>query len=710
MRKQVKDDRKEKKVPISPLSFRKIGKEDLYQLWIKENLPNSEKLNKISENLDTFRYQPLISIILLEKKASPYFQKTIESIINQVYPNWEICYISEEIQQNIEVENRIKLVLKSENRDLATDLNSALALATGDFVTLLNSQDILTPDALYQMALFLNKHPDSDMVYSDEDKLTSEGKLIEPYFKPDWCPDSFLSRMYTSHLCIYRRELLEKLNGFRVGYKGSYEYDLILRLSEVSQKIFHIPKVLYHSRIPENGVEIDGEISEATAKKALTEALSRRGETGIVYRVSNHPGFYRIRYQISHKKLVSIIIPTRNLGNLLDRCLESIFSKTSYPNYEVIVIDNGSNETEALSIIEEWKNKQPERFKCYEMNIPFNFSKLNNYAVEKAKGDYLLFLNNDTEIKTCDWLEAMVEQVQREKIGAVGALLLYPDDTIQHAGVVLGIRSVADHSHRGFSPTDAGYKGQIISVNNYSAVTGACLMCRREVFEKVGGFDEELAVAFNDVDLCLKMLHKGYRNVYVPHAVLYHHESKSRGVENTGEKQLRFQQEIRKMKQRWKYLIEEDPCYNPHLTRQKEDFSLRIKTNVEVAVSMYDKDAKVVGYSIDLPSPGVEQHISSICIAGWVVGKKYRPVTVRLISLTKLGKVLREVPANLHRPDVVRIHPEYSDAQYSGFWGEIEATEVAPESKISLEAILKDGSHVGLGMVSLKCPNLTSLT
>ncbi|MGD1807591.1 tetratricopeptide repeat protein [Dapis sp. BLCC M126] len=678
-------------------------KEDAYQLWLKENLPNSDKLNKMSENLDTFRYQPLISIILPEKKASPEFQETIESVINQVYPNWELCYIADELPQNIEVENRIKLVLKSENRDIATDLNSAVALATGDFVTLLNPDDLLTPDALYQMVLFLNKHPDSDMVYSDEDKLTTEGKLTQPYFKPDWCPDSFLSRMYTGHLCIYRRELLEKLNGFQVGYESSYEYDLILRLSEASQKIFHIPKVLYHNRISKNGVEKDWEISEELVKKALTEALTRRGETGTVYSVPNHHGFYRIRYQISDQKLVSIIIPTRNLGNILDRCLESIFTKTTYPNYEVIVIDNGSDEPETLSIIEKWKNQQPERFKSYELNIPFNFSKLNNFAVEKAEGDYLLFLNNDTEVKTAEWLEAMVEQAQREKIGAVGALLLYPDNTIQHAGVVLGMRSIADHSHRGFSPTDAGYKGQIISVNNYSAVTAACLMCRREVFEQIGGFDEELAVAFNDVDLCLKMLHKGYRNIYIPHAVLYHHESKSRGVENTGEKQKRFQKEIQDMKQRWKHLIDEDPCYNPHLTRQQEDFSLRIQTNVEVAVSLYEKDAEIVGCSIDEPKSGIKKDISSICIGGWVVGKKSPPVSIEFISG---GKVIREVPANLHRPDVGEIHPEFPEAKYCGFWGEIEVIEFAPEIKISLEAILKDGSHVRLGMVNLKCPSL----
>ncbi|NET26208.1 tetratricopeptide repeat protein [Okeania sp. SIO1I7] len=702
-REQEIENKEQTNIAISPSTSPVIEKEDTYQLWLKENLPSSEKLKKMSENLDTFRYQPLISIILPEKTASPEFPETIESVINQVYTNWEICYIADKLPQNVETDNRVKLVLKDESRDIATNLNAALALTTGDFITLLNSDDILTLDALYEMALFLNKHPEADMVYSDEDKLTKEGELTQPYFKPDWCPDSFLSRMYTGHLCIYRRELLEKLNGFRAGYENSYEYDLILRLSETSQKIFHIPKILYHNKISENGVAINQKISAETAKKALAEALERRGEKGTIYNLTQHPGFYQVRYQISEKKLVSIIIPTRNLGEILDRCLESIFSKTTYPNYEVILIDNGSDESKTKDIIQWWKNQEPQRFKCYEYDIPFNFSKLNNFATEKAEGDYLLFLNNDTEVKTPDWLEAMIEQAQREKIGAVGALLLYPDNTIQHAGVVLGMRSIADHSHRGFSPTDTGYNGQIISVNNYSAVTAACLMCRREVFEEMGGFDEELAIAFNDVDLCLKMLDKGYRNIYVPHAVLYHHESKSRGVENTGEKQLRFQQEIQKMKQRWKYLIDEDPCYNPHLTRQQEDFSLRIKTNVEVGISLYEKDTEIVGCSIDVPKPGIEQNISSICIGGWVVGKTSPPVTVELIVA---GKVIREVPANLHRPDVGEIHPEIPEAKYSGFWGELEVIEFAPEMKISLEAILKDGSHVRLGMVNLKCPSL----
>ena len=269
------------------------------------------------------------------------------------------------------------------------------------------------------------------------------------------------------------------------------------------------------------------------------------------------------------------------------------------------------------------------------------------------------------------------------------------------------MRSVADHSHRGFAPTDAGYKGQLISVNNYSAVTAACLMCRREVFDKVGEFDEGLEVAFNDVDLCLKILHQGYRNIYLPHVVLYHHESKSRGVENTGKKQRRFQQEIQTAKQRWKHLIDADPCYHPHLTRQQEDFSLRIQTNVEIAVTVFEKDAEIVACSIDVPTPGIQNNINSICIGGWVVGRNSQPVVVKLTFLSGSRKVLRDnIPANIHRPDVAQIHPGYPSAQHSGFWGEIEVAEIVPESKILLEAVFKDSSHVRLGTVSFKCPDL----
>jgi GT2 family glycosyltransferase len=263
------------------------------------------------------------------------------------------------------------------------------------------------------------------------------------------------------------------------------------------------------------------------------------------------------------------------MGETLDQCLTSIFSKTTYPNYEVIVIDNGSTEEKLAEVIAQWQEKEPKKFKCYPLDIPFNFSAINNYAVNQAQGDYLLFLNNDTQVITPDWIEAMVEQAQRSSIGAVGGLLLYPDDTIQHAGIILGLGGIGSHSHKHFPRTTPGFFGHVISIGNVSAVTGACLMCRRELFEMVGGFDQELSVAYNDVDLCLKMVAKGYRNVYLPHVVLYHYESKSRGYEDTPEKQSRWQKEAQLLYSRWQKFIDNDPCYSPNLTRDREDYTIR---------------------------------------------------------------------------------------------------------------------------------------
>jgi len=685
-----------------------------YQLWLKANLPTPEKLGEMAEMLETFREKPVITVVMPVSGdvSEESLRGAVESVGTQVYPYWELWCVGDNVSPKVQtvleeytqINSKIKLLPNPESGNYAAGINAALSLAGGEFFGLLEVGDILTRDALYQVAALLNRYPQADAIYGDEDKRTASGELAEPYFKPDWSPESLMSRMYVGRFCVYRRDLVvSELMGLRAGFDGAEEYDLLLRLSEKTDKIYHVPKMLYH-----RGIEVETgkmPVLRESGKKALEEAIARRGEPGKVEIVENHPGFYRVRYEIKDYKPVSIIIPTRNLGDILDRCLESIFEKTTYPNYEIIVIDNGSDEPATKAIFEKWEKLEPQRFQRHELDIPFNFAKLNNFAVEKASGDYLLFLNNDTEVITPDWIEAMVEYAQREKIGAVGPLLLYPDNTIQHAGVLMGLRSIGDHSHRGFKPTDAGYHGQIISVNNYSAVTAACLLCRREVYDAVGGLDEELAVAFNDVDFCLKIAHKGYRNVYLPHVSLYHHESKSRGVEDTGEKQRRFQQELQTMKQRWRNVIEDDPYYNPHLTREKDDFSLRVVTDVESKVSLYEKDPEIVGVAIDTPKEGTYKNISSISIGGWVIGKKC-PVTT--VKLTCGGELLRDVPANLPRVDVGQANPEYPYAQHCGFWGEMETIEFPPEAKILVEAVLKDGSHVRLGMVELKSLGLIS--
>ncbi|MGF1589715.1 MAG: glycosyltransferase [Pleurocapsa sp.] len=560
-----------------------------YQKWLVGNYPKSAELKKIKQTSLTKTYQPLISVIVpVYNPDEDFLRQAIESVLEQAYPNWELCladdcssqpHVKFVLEEYAQQDDRIKVVYRAENGHICRTSNSALELATGEYIALLDHDDLLPPHALAKVVELLNEHPEADFIYSDEDKIDEQNIHKDPFFKPDWCPDSFLARMYTCHLGIYRRSLVTEVGNFRVGFEGSQDYDLVLRITEKTDKIFHIPDVLYHWRIHQKSTAATSNAkpyAAHAAQKALLEAIQRRGEPGKVTTRSNFPGVYTVRYQIKEPKLVSIIIPTKDLADTLDVCLKSIFTKTTYPNYEVVVIDNGSTENKTTRCFELWQQQEPERFRCYSHNVPFNYSQINNYAVEKAQGDYLLFLNNDTEVITTDWLEGMVEQVQRPSIGAVGSLLLYPDDTIQHAGVVLGIGGVAGHSHKHLHVSQPGYISQAAATNNYSAVTAACLMCRRDVFESVGGFEEQLAIAFNDVDLCLKIASRGYRNIYLPHVVLYHYESKSRGYENTPAKQARFAQEINYMRQKWQPICDRDPCYNPNLTKSREDYSLNV--------------------------------------------------------------------------------------------------------------------------------------
>lgn len=560
-----------------------------YGAWLQQKYPTASNLRKIGRKAQSLAYKPLISVIMpVYNPEAEFLKQAIASVVNQVYSNWELCiaddcstklYVKEILEEYATQDERIKVVYREENGHICRSSNSAIEIATGEYIALLDHDDKLAPHALARVAELLNRYPEADFIYSDEDKVDDNNVHRDHFFKPDWCPDSFLSRMYTCHLGVYRRSLVNQIGNFRVGFEGSQDYDLVLRLTEHTDKIFHIPDILYHWRIhlesTAGGADAKPYAANA-ARKALEEAVVRRGEPGKITTKDNFPGVYTIRYQIKNPKLVSIIIPTKDLADVLDVCLQSIFTQTTYPNYEVIVIDNNSTEAKTQKCFAYWQEQQGDRFKYYSYNVPFNYSQINNYGVTKARGEYLLFLNNDTKVVNPDWLEAMVEQAQRTSIGAVGSMLLYPDDTIQHAGVVLGIGGVAGHSHKHFHVSQPGYISQIASINNYSAVTAACLMCRRKVFEAVEGFETDLAVAFNDVDFCLKLLSRGYRNIYLPHVVLYHYESKSRGYEDTPEKQARFTQEVNYMKQKWQELFLNDPCYNPNLTKSHEDYSLNV--------------------------------------------------------------------------------------------------------------------------------------
>jgi O-antigen biosynthesis protein len=561
-----------------------------YQLWLKQQQHATSDERSVWSGIATIGDRPVISII-----AAPFRLQVepsgwcFESIMAQDYPHWELIVACDSSRHSaVEIlaekycttDGRISIVENGARLRVAASLNKALELVRGDFVALVDVDDELSPHALRENILAIKNFPHVDMIYSDEDMIDRQGTRHSPFFKPDWSPDTHLSHPYAQHLGVYRTDLVRKAGGFRQGLDGCPEYDLTLRLTERTGHIRHIPKLLYHSRMSPDIAAVESAASpgavQQCALRAVQEALERRGEGGWVEPV--HHGFlrYRVHYPLNGNPLISIIIPTRDLAGTLGKCLRSIFSRSTYPNYEVIVIDNGSTKNNTLSLFSEWTRREPRRFRVHRADIPFNYPRLNNAALRDARGQLLLFLNNDTEVITPDWLEEMAGHAMRRSTGAVGAKLLYPDHTIQHAGIFLGFGGVAGHIHRCSYRDSPGYFGRLLANYNCSAVTGACMMVRRVLFEAAGGFDEKLAVTLNDVDLCIKLLARGCYNIMLPHVELYHHESRSRGFDFTATKQERFQREIDLVLERWPQYFAHDPFYNPNLTRDREDFSIRI--------------------------------------------------------------------------------------------------------------------------------------
>jgi GT2 family glycosyltransferase len=572
------------KLPLLHASVSRLN--DAYGLWLQRNLARPSDLGRMRDVIELLPSKPLITVVMATHETpEALLREAIDSVREQVYPHWELCiaddaskapHVRRVLSEYAALDARIKVTYRPERGHISRAFNTAIEAATGELVGFLDHDDLLTPDALFEVAVAINRFPDTDMLYSDEDKIDEAGVFCEPHFKPDWCPDSFLSRMYTCHFGVYRRSLLLELNGLRPEFDGSQDYDLVLRLTERTQRIRHIPRVLYHWRKhagSTSGIPDAKPYSSRAAERALEEALERRGEAGTVSERDDCVGVYLARYAISDPKLVSVIVPTRDHGDDVDRCLTSLFAKAGYDRLEVVVLDNGSTDRASLEVFDRW-SREP-HVKILRYDVPFNFSRINNYAVAHTTGEYLLLLNNDTEAKSEGFVAAMVEQAQRPSIGAVGALLLYPDDTIQHAGVVIGLGGVAGHSHKNFPLGSNGYNNMLKAINNYSAVTGACLMMRRNVFDEVGGFDEELTVSFNDVDLCLKVIRAGYRIVCLPHVQLYHFESRSRGHDVGTLKIARSLSEQRKMRERWAGIIAHDPCYSANLTLDHEDYSIR---------------------------------------------------------------------------------------------------------------------------------------
>ncbi|MDB5028566.1 MAG: putative glycosyltransferase [Candidatus Eremiobacteraeota bacterium] len=558
-----------------------------YERWLTEHRVRASDVRRMRDMLPLLAHRPKFSVLMpVYDTPERFLREAIESVLAQPYPDWELCiaddaspspHVRDVLEEYAHADDRVKLVFRETNGHIAAASNSALAIATGEFVALLDHDDLLSLDALFEIALAVNADPAVDVVYSDEDKIDESGRRRDPYFKPDWSPESLLARNYVSHLGVYRRALVESLGGFRIGFEGSQDYDLILRASERTGRIAHVPRVLYHWRSHSASTaetrDQKGYAYDA-AVRALDDALARRGEPGRVETHDATPGIYTVRYEIREPARVSVIVPTRDHGEDVEICLRSLFERSTYRDIEVILLDNGSTEPESLRTFGRWLEREPERVKLVRYDAPFNFSAINNHAVTHATGTYLLFLNNDTEAIAPDWIEAMIEQAQRPAIGAVGAKLLYDDGTVQHGGVIIGLGGVAGHSHKHYPGDAPGYFYTLQTVNNYSAVTAACLMVRRAVFDEVGGFDEQLAIAFNDVDLCLRIQAAGYRNVYLPHAVLYHHESKSRGYEDTPAKMARFLAEQRLMRERWRTGEADDPHYNPNLTLVTEDYAI----------------------------------------------------------------------------------------------------------------------------------------
>ncbi|HCT4858386.1 TPA: glycosyltransferase family 2 protein [Enterococcus faecalis] len=573
---------------IQRAKIEKLRNQASYPNWLARN--EVLDIEAMTQEIATFHYQPKISIAMpVYNVEEKWLRLCIDSILNQVYTNWELCMaddastdpnVKKILTEYQQLDERIRVVFREQNGHISEATNSALAIATGEFVALLDNDDELAINAFYEVVKVLNENPELDLIYSDEDKIDMDGNRSDPAFKPDWSPDLLLGTNYISHLGVYRRSILEEIGGFRKGYEGSQDYDLVLRFTEktTKERIKHIPKVLYYWRMLPTSTAVDqgskGYAFEA-GLRAVQDALVRRGINGhATHGAAN--GLYDVYYDIESEKLVSIIIPTKNGYKDVQRCVSSIIEKTTYQNYEIIMADNGSTDPKMHELYAEFEQQLPGRFFVESIDIPFNFSTINNRAARKAHGEYLLFLNNDTEVITENWLTLMVSFAQQERIGCVGAKLLYPNNTVQHAGVILGLGGVAGHGHYGYPHGDLGYFGRLAINVNYSAVTAACLLMKKADFDAVGGFEEAFTVAFNDVDLCLKVQALGRDNVWLHEAELYHFESQTRGYDDKGKKKKRFEQEKVMMEEKWGPLIENDPFYNPNLTRDIPNFSLRI--------------------------------------------------------------------------------------------------------------------------------------
>lgn len=530
----------------------------------------------------------LFSIVLPTYNTPIHLLKEcIESVINQTYDKWELIVV-DDASESTDLKNylfflsesgfNIKVVFREVNGHISAATNTAIEKTQGDYICFLDHDDVLSPHALNEVAVYLSKNSQKKVIYSDEDKINLLGERTSPYFKPDFNYELLLSHNYISHFSVIKKEIVNQVGGLRIGFEGSQDYDLILRCLKVAGEnaIGHISKILYHWRIIQGSTALAASEKSYSSKaglKALQEYLS---SSHCDWSVGAGPvaNSYKVTRDIIGEPLVSIVIPTRNQCVLLKQCIDSIRLKTTYRNYEIIVVDNGSDEIDSLKYLESLNEQGSVQVISYDK--PFNYSAINNYAINNyARGEFVLLMNNDVEVVNDSWLNEMLQLATQKGTGCVGAKLHYPNDTIQHAGVTLGIGGVAGHTHKHFPSNSFGYFSQLVLTREVSAVTAAVLLIKKSIYSAVEGLDDvNLKVAFNDVDFCLKVRQLGFRNIWSPYANLYHHESVSRGAENTPEKQLRFNKEVSYMKSSWGDMLTTDPFYNINLSNQHEDFSL----------------------------------------------------------------------------------------------------------------------------------------
>lgn len=562
-----------------------------YKEWYKRHCPSKEMLRKQCDY--KFAYEPKISIVIpLYKTPENYLNELVESIKNQTYSNWELCLsdgsgenspLLSVLRQHEEQDKRIKVVYNKTALQISENTNAALDISTGDFIAFADHDDLLAPNALFECVKALNEDPSVEIIYTDEDKIDMKGKEhFMPHFKSDFNIDMLRCNNYICHLFVVKRNVYECAGQLNSEFDGAQDYDFVLRCVETGAKIKHIPKILYHWRAHKDSTAENPESKNyafIAGKRAVQAHYDRIGIKAIVEE-TEQKGIYRSKYVLDEEPLISIIIANKDHSDDLDKCISALEKKSTYKNYEIIVVENNSTEEKTFAYYRELEEKYPRAKVVFWEGKGFNYPAINNYGVTFANGDYVLFLNNDTEIVNEDCLFELMGYCMRDDVGAVGARMYYEDGTIQHAGVIIGLGGIAGHAFVGAGRESWGYFGRICLAQNYSAVTAACLLMKKSVFEEVGGFDEGYAVAFNDVDLCLKVRRAGYLIVYNPYAELNHYESKSRGYEDTEEKIQRFQSEIDLFKERWgDFLMAGDPYYSPNLTLDKNDFSLNVQIN-----------------------------------------------------------------------------------------------------------------------------------